>query len=211
MILYLIRHGESESNRTGHFAGQTDVPLTDLGREQARRVADFFREIPLTAVYASSLSRAMETARPTADAHGLAVTPVDDLREIYAGAWEGLPFEELPCRYPEDYRVWREDIGAVRCTEGESMAEAAARADAALRRIAQAHPDGAVAVAAHGGILRAVLTVWETGSTAAMQSRPWMPNASVTEVAVTDGTFRVVRHGITDHLSGVVTRLPNTV
>ncbi len=211
MTLYLVRHGESQANRTGCFAGQTDIPLTDCGCAQAQRVAEFFRTVPLEAVYASGLSRAVDTARPTADSHGLPVISVPELREIYAGEWEGLPFEELPRRFPADYRVWKEDIGAVRCTGGESMAEVAARAGAALQAIAQSHPHGPVAVVSHGGVLRAVLTLWATGSTAAMQLQPWMPNASVTEVQAENGTFRVVRHGMVGHLAGLVTRLPNTV
>ncbi len=211
MKLYLIRHGESVTNKTHQFAGQWDVPLTALGCEQARCVAQFFKDIPLDAVYSSDLSRAVDTMRPTADAQGLTVIPEAGLREIYAGEWEGRVFEELPTLYPEDYKRWLDDIGAARCTGGESMAEACLRADAVLRRIAEAHPEGTVAVASHGGVIRGVLTLWETGSIAAMRERPWVPNASVTEAEYADARFHVLRSGETAHLGELVTELPKTV
>ncbi len=211
MRLYLIRHGESETNRTKQFTGQTDVALTELGLRQAACVAGFFQTIPLNAVYASDLSRAMDTARPTAQQHGLAVQPEPDLREVYAGEWEGHTFEELPGLFPEGFRLWRDNIGTSRCTGGESMAEAVERADAALRRIAAQHPDDTVAVASHGGIIRGLIALWTLGSVAAMRDIEWSPNASVTEAVFENGEFRVLRTGMTEHLGKLVTVLPGTV
>lgn len=211
MLLYFIRHGESVTNQTRRFAGQLDVPLTETGFAQAERVADFFNDIPLDAIYSSDLCRAMDTVRPTAARQGLTVIPQVGLREVCAGEWEGLPFEELPKRYPEAFRVWQENIGAARCTGGESLEEAAARADAAARRIAEKHPNGVVAAATHGGILRALISLWTTGSTAAMQELGWVPNASVCVVEFENGKFRVLERGLTTHLGDLVTELPKTV
>lgn len=211
MKLYLIRHGESESNRLGYFAGQIDAPLTELGREQARCVAAFFRNVALDAVYASDLSRATDTLRPTAQEHGLAVIPEPGVREIHAGDWEGMPFTELPERDPEQFRLWKTDIGRVCFPNGESVEGAAARAQEALRRLAERHGGQTIAVASHGGIIRSLLALWEQGSVAAMQQIPWTPNASVTEVVCENGRFRVVRAGITEHLGALVTELPHTI
>lgn len=211
MRLYLIRHGESVTNRTKQFAGQTDVPLTELGVQQAACVAEFLRTIPLDAVYASDLSRAMDTVRPAAQQHGLTVKPEPGLREVYAGEWEGHTFDELPVLYPEDFKLWRESIGAARCTGGESMAEAVERADAALRRIAAQHLDDTVAVASHGGIIRGLIALWTTGSVTAMRDIEWTPNASVTEAVFENGEVRVLRAGATEHLGKLVTVLPGTV
>lgn len=211
MKLFLIRHGQSVTNQTGTFAGHLDAPLSERGYAQAACVPAFFEGIPVDAVYASDLSRAMDTVRPLAESRGLSVIPERDLRETYAGKWEGMPFEDLPTLYPDDYRVWMQDIGAVRCTGGESMAEVAVRVDAALRRIAERHPDGTVVAASHGAALRAVLTLWDTGSVAAMQQRGWMANAAVTEVEYRDGTFTILHDNLTHHLGDLVTALPKTV
>ncbi len=211
MRLYLVRHGESTTNHTGKFAGQTDVPLTELGLRQAMCVANFFEDIPLDAVYSSDLTRAADTLRPTAQRHGKPLVLDKGLREVFAGKWEGRAFEELPVHYAEDFSVWQHDIGAARCTGGESMAEAAARADAALCRIAQEHPHGTVAAATHGGIIRGLLSLWTTGSTAAMQSVGWVPNASVLVADFENVGFRLVDGPITAHLGELVTELPKTV
>ena len=211
MRIYLVRHGESVTNRTCRFAGQIDVPLTELGEKQARCVTEFFKTVPLTAVHSSDLSRAMNTVAGAAAYHGLTVIPELELREIYAGEWEGLVFDELPKRYPEDFDVWQTDIGNARCTGGESMVEAVARADAALQRIAKQNPQGCVVAATHGGIVRGLLSLWKTGSTAAMKNVAWSPNAAITEVVWENGKFCVVRESITEHLGDLVTELPKTV
>ena len=211
MKLFLIRHGQSVTNQTGTFAGHLDAPLSDCGRAQAACVPAFFKDIPVDAIYSSDLSRAMDTVRPLAAAKGLDVIPDRGLRETYAGQWEGMLFVDLPKRFPEEYRIWTEDIGAVRCTGGESMAETAARVDAALRRIAEAHSADTVVIASHGAALRATLTLWETGSVAAMQQHGWMTNAGITEAEYRDGKFTVLRDNMTEHLGDIVTALPKGV
>ena len=211
MRIYLVRHGESVTNRTGLFTGQSDVPLTELGERQAACVSSFFKDIPLEAVYSSDLSRAMETIRGAAQSQGLTVQPECDLREVYAGEWEGKHFTELPKLYPEDYRVWQEDLGASRCTGGESMVEAVGRADKAMRRIAEAHPNTAVAVASHGGIIRGLISLWVHGDLKHVREMPWAPNASVNIFEYENGTFRVVEIGVATHLGELLTEIPATV
>ena len=211
MKLYLVRHGESESNRRGYFAGQLDAPLTELGHRQAECVSTFFRDIAVDAVYSSSLSRAMDTARPTAEMLGLSVIPEPGMREVFAGEWEGLPFSELESKSPEQYKVWNTDIGYVCVPGGETVKEAALRAQASLIKIAEARPQETVVVAAHGGIIRALLALWEHGDVSAMQHGAWAPNASVSEIEYIDGTFRVVRSGMVERFGDLVTELPKTI
>ena len=211
MRIYLVRHGESVTNHTRVFAGQTDVELTELGHRQAACVTEFFKDISIEAVYSSDLSRAMDTVRGVAEQHGLPLVPEKGLRELYAGQWEGCAFEELPERYPAEFEVWRNDIGNARPVGGESTAEAAKRADATLRRLAAQHLEGPLVAATHGGIIRGLLALWITGSVAAMRSMEWAPNASVTVVDFEDDEFRVVEPGIVTHLGELVTELPKTV
>ena len=156
-------------------------------------------------------SRAMNTVRGAAQAHGLPVCPDEGLREVYAGQWEGCHFTELPILYPEDYATWRNDIGSSRCTGGESMAEAVARADAALRRIAERHLHDTIAVASHGGIIRGLLALWQNGDISRMREITWAPNTSVTVVKYEDGAFTAQQIGLTEHLGELTTELPKTV
>lgn len=87
--LFLARHGESLANQQKLISGQMDTPLSEKGRNQALWLCDVLKQEKLSAVYASSLTRAVNTARPTADFHGLAVQPVESLKEIHFGLLQG--------------------------------------------------------------------------------------------------------------------------
>jgi len=88
--LLLVRHGETDWNADGRLQGQTDRPLSDFGRRQARQLADELAGEELEAIYASDLSRARETAEIIGDRLGLATVLDPDLREKDWGTWEGL-------------------------------------------------------------------------------------------------------------------------
>jgi len=101
MILYLVRHGQSEGNVKRYFHGQTDYPLTALGREQAREVAEKLKDAKFTRCCTSDLQRAHQTALACLEYHK-DVHPeiVTDLREHFVGDMEDLPWEEAERRYP---------------------------------------------------------------------------------------------------------------
>lgn len=138
--LLLVRHGETDWNADGRLQGQTDRPLNDFGRHQARELAEELADEQLDAVYASDLSRARETAEILGEQLGLAAVLDPDLREKDWGTWEGLTSVE------------RDRVEFV----GESTQEHAERMLRALRRIAERHPGGRVLVVTHGGSLRRV-------------------------------------------------------
>jgi len=83
--IFLVRHGATELSAEDRFAGETDVALSTVGRDQARRLATRLASEPIVAVYASPFSRTMETARILAEPHGFSVVPQDGLREISHG------------------------------------------------------------------------------------------------------------------------------
>ena len=85
MTLILVRHAQSEANAAGVFTGSMDVSLTDLGRRQAAALAERLAGMTVTAVYSSTLRRAQDTARPTAERFGLEVQAVEALRESGLG------------------------------------------------------------------------------------------------------------------------------
>ena len=88
---YYLRHGQTDSNAAGTIAGSLDVDLTPLGREQARTAAAALADRPITAIYASPLRRARETAQPIAEALGLPVTILEEIAERNWGELEGMP------------------------------------------------------------------------------------------------------------------------
>ena len=146
--VYLVRHGETDWNRTHRIQGSSDIPLNDTGRAQAARTAALLARRQWDAIYSSPLSRAFETATIIGSAVGLAhLEKVSELAERQYGVAEGLTDRELVQRYP----------GSSAVPGRESRAEVAARVMPALLRIAATGSDRRVIVTTHGGVIRTVL------------------------------------------------------
>lgn len=156
--IYLVRHGQTLWNAQLKFQGQTDIPLSSRGREQARALAKRLASEQYVAFYSSDLIRAMETARILAEPHGLPVQPVPGLREINFGAWEGLTVAEIKFRYAQELQRWWDGPLQTRIPgEGETLSEVVARVTTAVRGIVERHPHEQVVVVCHGGPIRALV------------------------------------------------------
>ena len=210
-MLYLIRHGESTSNVNKTFTGQGNAPLTELGHQQAACIQSYFLGIHIDRILASDLSRAMDTAMPLSKVSRVPVEPMIALREINGGKWEGEMFDKLQDLYPEDYALWRSNIGAARPTGGESIEEICDRVCSAVEEIVLAHPEETIVIATHAVPIRVMLTKWLTGDISRMQEIPWVPNASITKIDTENGQFKPVEIGITTHLAGRITNLPGKI
>lgn len=170
--LLLARHGETDWNRELRIQGHSDVALNDVGRAQARALADELAGVELAAVYSSDLSRARETAKIAATGRGLPVLVDPDLRERDYGCWEGLTRSEIEARY-----------GSHAHHDGETDEEVRARMAGAVARIVAAHPGARVLVVSHGGALNAL---WPH---AFGERRGRWPNCAVYNLAFRDGGF----------------------
>ena len=148
-----VRHGETDWNRERRVQGSKGAALNDSGREQARALARLLWEVPLQAVYSSTLPRAVETASYVAGPHSLGVTTDPRLNEIHHGDWEGLAESELP-DLPL-YLRWREDPASCELPGAESLEAVRDRAVAAMRDILVRHQEGSglVAVVSHQIVL----------------------------------------------------------
>lgn len=153
---YLIRHGETDWNRERRVVGQGDPPLNETGRRQAAAAADYLEGLPLSIIYTSDLSRARETAEMI----GAAIRPGADirsdrrLREKHAGTVTGMRREEAQAAFPEYRELMRRDPLHTRPEGAESIADQLARVVEALDEYAARHPDEAVGVVTHGGVIR---------------------------------------------------------
>ena len=152
--IYLIRHAEAEGNIKRTFQGHTDAALTPKGEHQLERLAERFRTIPIDAVYASPLLRTRKTAEAANRYHGLEITIVPELIEINGGDWEGVPWDEMYTRYPEEQLLW--DTAPHLCCppNGESMRAVYERMSAAVDAIARENAGKTAVVVSHGGAIR---------------------------------------------------------
>lgn len=209
--LILVRHGYSVSNDQKYFTGNLDIPLTETGRMQAEKCAEYLKDVKADFIYSSDLSRAMDTAAPISLRLSLPVIPDSGLREIFAGKWEGVPFAELEKRYPDTYRTWRENIGMAVCDGGESVADFSKRIKSAVTEIACRHPGKTVVIATHATPIRVLCTLAKGLPIERMAEIPWVSNASVSVFEYENGVFTIVREDITEHLGDMKTALPKNV
>ena len=155
-LVFLARHGETEWNRAGRWQGKTDIPLSDVGRAQARALGALLAGRGIVDVRASDLQRASETAQIVAGVLGVATLTVDArLRERGFGCFEGFTREECAERHPA---AWASYLADRRSTPpgGEPQPEVAARIVEAMTDVARApRPSGAATlVISHGGAIR---------------------------------------------------------
>jgi len=155
--VYLVRHGATVLTAEDRFAGETDVPLSDVGRDQLRKLSRRLSGEPIVAFYASPLGRTMETGRILAEPHGKPVIPVDGLREISHGRWEGKRRAEVEKEFPEEYARWEGDPFSFAPTGGETGLAVTARALPALLAIVSAHPGAQIVVASHKATIRLLI------------------------------------------------------
>ncbi|WP_235606736.1 alpha-ribazole phosphatase [Syntrophotalea acetylenivorans] len=153
----MLRHGEVEGHGEPRYNGQQDVALTSRGRDHYRQLVERLKSRPIQAVYSSDLSRCLEGAEMLAAVHGLVPTPLQALRELHAGEWEGRPWSELQARYPQEWQSRLDDLVHYRIPGGENLLDLRQRARSAVAEITARHKGQEVIVVAHGGINRVLL------------------------------------------------------
>lgn len=152
--IIIIRHGETEWNKTGRFQGHSDVALSEEGRVQAELLGRNLAVENVDAIYASDLSRAMETAAPLANRFGLDVIPDPLLRELNFGAWEGRFFSEINQEAPDKMRTFYRNPEEVDIPESEPFSAFQKRVAGRVREIAALHRGGRVILVSHGASIR---------------------------------------------------------
>jgi alpha-ribazole phosphatase len=153
--LYLIRHGETL--RQGFCNGQLDVSLTPTGVAEMEAVAQRLKPEGITALYASDLGRAVQSAEIIGRALNRKPIISQTLREKCFGKWEGLTQTELEGRFPTEWQEWVRNPADAKPTGGESSREMASRVLPDIAQIIKRHLGERVAIVAHGGVNRVIL------------------------------------------------------
>jgi len=197
--LILIRHGETEWNAQGRYQGQSDVPLSDLGMQQAELLAERLMDLKIDAIYTSDLKRAWMTATTIAKNHNLKINPEPRLRELKFGILEGLTFDEAESQYPEMIRAWLDDFNNTPL-DAETIQTFNARIVSLMESLKQEHNGQVVLLVGHGGSLSEILRVVLGLS----REKRWyleLENASLSEIAIADEYISLKRLNDTCHLA----------
>lgn len=159
--LYLVRHGATAANELVPYVLQgsaVDNPLSPTGERQAATVGRLLAAVPLTAVYCSRMTRAVQTASAIAAHHGLEPTPLDAIQEIDVGQWEGLSWDIIRQRHGEAHAAFAASPGTAPYLGGESYANVLTRAEPIFAAVLRRHVGERVAVVAHNVVNRAYLS-----------------------------------------------------
>ncbi len=204
--LLIVRHGYSRANKEKRFAGQMDVPLDELGRQQAEELGRYILgRFQVDAVYASDLSRVYDTVKPLADALHLPIHTDAALREVDVGEWQGVLFEDVARIYPENLALYKRKPGLTHFDGGESFAELLERATAAIERIVRENEGKTVVIGTHGGVIRALRALWTGISLERMEEIPQVPNASLTVAEYGSDAVTLREVGCCDFLNDRIT------
>ena len=205
--LCIVRHGETAWNAEHRVQGQLDVPLNAIGHAQAEAAARALAKEKFDVIYSSDLSRARQTAQPTASQLSMQVLLEKDLRERHYGIFERLTYAEVKTRFPEDYARFeaREPDYAFRT--GESLRDFSARSIAVIAKIANGHEGKNILVFTHGGILDKLYR-FITGLPITAQREFGIPNAGLNRVELTGAGWQIRSWADVAHLESALDDLP---
>ena len=179
-----------------------DPCLSDRGRSQAALLASRLKGRPFAGLYTSPLRRALETAAVLGESVGHRPEPVDGLQEILLGAWEGKTTEEIRAIYGDAYDRWLDaPLDAGGPPGGEAVRDFQQRAVATLEGLRKAHPDGALLVVTHGGVIKVYLC-HILGLDLNQMFRIKADNAAVTEILFHRGRANLALLNDICHLNG---------
>lgn len=159
-LLYLVRHGATPHNQMSPPRLQgaaVNESLSDTGRQQAARVAELLASRPISEVFCSPLKRAQETAAAIAHHHDLQPAPVDSLKEVNVGRWEGRTWDEIQQSEPDAYAHFMENPVEHGYPEGETMGSVIDRVTKTLAELMQPRLGKEIVVVAHSVVNRSYL------------------------------------------------------
>ena len=202
MIVSLVRHGVTEWNKVHRYQGQTDVPLSDDGRSQAKRLAERFQSMEINGWVSSDLSRAAETADIVASHHsGVTIRRDSAWRELALGDLEGEMATDVKRNHPELMAAWLEAPSQIAMPNGESLVELQERIWKAFNALEFPRDEGHIVVFSHGfAILSLLCRVLEMDLDAFR--RLWIDPTGVSRLEYQRGAWLVRSVNDTSHLLG---------
>jgi probable phosphoglycerate mutase len=201
--IILTRHGYVDGISPLRFRGQTEIPLTELGRRQASataaRIAANWRP---RAVYTSPMGRCVATGQAIADACGVPREALPALIDLDYGAWQWRTVEEVRAAWPDLLAAWYATPHLVRFPDGDALQDLVARTADAVRFVLARHPDDTVAMVGHETANRAILLQLLDQPLSAYWRFAQEPCA-INEIEIANGRVRVLAVNDVSHLSNL--------
>ena len=196
--LYIVRHGETEWNVIKRFQGQLNTPLTEKGMEKLRKTGKKLENVLFDEVYTSELGRTVASAEIILNENNgyknnkLELQKLAELNEVYFGVWQGLTYEEVFLKYPEEgnnyfYNVKNYNAENV---EAEKLEDALERFLKGINKILDSHESGNILVVTHGTVFEMFMNYVANNSIFDIDERTLMGNGDYKVFSYKDGKFQ---------------------
>lgn len=204
--IIIVRHGQSIGNQTKTFLGHTDLDLSELGYLQAETTAKALKDYKIDKIYSSDLKRAYNTAVPNAKLRNLNVITDKNLREAYAGEWEGMFVGDIMEKWGREFFVdqWSNNFGNFTFPGGESIMDAGSRFYNEILAISSENIGKTLLICAHAAVIR---SFWAIISDIApdniVSELPFPTNASYSICHYENAKLLPISYSNDDHLNEV--------
>ncbi len=155
--VYLLRHGHIDNGDEKKYLGQTDISLSVQGEEHASALRDYFKDIPIDAMFTSPLKRCVQTSQIICETKDITYKVVEAFTEIDMGEWENVAMSSIKAAFPKLYAKRGEDLEYFTPPKGESFHALAKRVRKAFDAIVL-NTKGTILIVAHAGVNRMILS-----------------------------------------------------
>lgn len=201
--IYITRHGETQWNTVKRMQGHDNSPLTELGIKQAKWLYERIKDKNIDVVYSSALKRALDTSNIIKGQRKIEVIPVDALKEIYLGSWQGCLASEVEKSYPEHHKAFWYEPEKYVPIDGESFDSLMNRVSDFFEQILDKHKNEDVLIVAHAIVLKALINYINKGNISSLWDGPHFKPTSLTILDYTDEELKIELLADTAHYKEV--------
>ena len=196
--LYIVRHGETEWNVIKRFQGQLNTPLTEKGIEKLKETGKKLEDVIFEEVYTSELERTVNSAEIILNENGgyknkkMELKKLAELNEVHFGVWQGLKYEEVFLKYPEEANNYFYNVKNYKAenVEAENLKDALERFLRGINKILDNHKSGNILIVTHGTVFEMFINYVGNSSIFDIDERTLMGNGDYKIFSYEDGKFQ---------------------
>ena len=196
--LYIVRHGETEWNVIKRFQGQLNTPLTEKGIEKLKETGKELEDVTFEEIYTSELERTVNSAEIILNENRgyknkkMELKKLAELNEVYFGVWQGLKYEEVFLKYPEEANNYFYNVKNYKAenVKAENLKDALERFLRGINKILDNHKSGNILIVTHGTVFEMFINYVENSSIFDIDERTLMGNGDYKIFSYEDGKFQ---------------------
>ena len=188
--LILVRHALTVDNQKSRLSGHIDSSISEEGKEQIDKITNYLKDFDIDKIYTTTSSRTKDTVKKLSELKSIEIIEKESLKEISFGDFEGLTFDEIKDKYPNEFKDMIEKGYEYKYPNGESLIDSYNRVCIELDNIISNNDNRTILICSHGGTIRNIITYLISNS----YKYHWnfkIDNGSVTILEVQDG-FTVI-------------------